>query len=59
MEPAFKIALVGAGTFGGDVHLRAYADLQRFGSDGITIVDPNRAGEGAVRVFLRIYDRAI
>lgn len=23
------IALVGAGMFGGDVHLRAYADLQR------------------------------
>jgi predicted dehydrogenase len=26
-----KIALVGAGMFGGDVHLRAYADLQRAG----------------------------
>ncbi len=25
------IALVGAGMFGGDVHLRAYADLQRAG----------------------------
>jgi len=29
-----KIALVGAGMFGGDVHLRAYADLQRFGLAG-------------------------
>ena len=29
MEPTIKIALVGAGMFGGDVHLRAYADLQR------------------------------
>ena len=29
-----KIALVGAGMFGGDVHLRAYADLQRFGIAG-------------------------
>ena len=52
-------ALVGVGTFGGDVHLRACADLQRFGSDGITIVDPNRAGEGADKMFLRIYGRAI
>ncbi len=26
-----KIGLVGAGMFGGDVHLRAYADLQRWG----------------------------
>lgn len=29
-----KIALVGAGMFGGDVHLRAYADLQRHGIAG-------------------------
>lgn len=34
MEPTLKIALVGAGMFGGDVHLRAYADLQRFGIAG-------------------------
>jgi len=34
MEPTFKLALVGAGMFGGDVHLRAYADLQRFGIAG-------------------------
>src|ERR1700757_1953482 len=31
MERRIKIALVGAGMFGGDVHLRAYADLQRAG----------------------------
>src|SRR6185503_7109165 len=31
MEKTVKIALVGAGMFGGDVHLRAYADLQRAG----------------------------
>ena len=31
----------------------------RFGPDGITIVDPNLAGEGADRVFQRIYDRPI
>jgi predicted dehydrogenase len=31
MEQTLKIALVGAGMFGGDVHLRAYADLQRSG----------------------------
>lgn len=31
----------------------------RFGPDGITICDPNRAGEGAEKVFQRIYDKAI
>jgi predicted dehydrogenase len=34
MAQTFKIALVGAGMFGGDVHARAYADLQRFGISG-------------------------
>jgi len=34
MEPTIKIALVGAGMFGGDVHARAYADFQRFGIAG-------------------------
>ena len=34
MERTLKMALVGAGMFGGDVHLRAYADLQRFGIAG-------------------------
>lgn len=34
MEPTLKIALVGAGMFGGDVHLRAYADMHRFGIGG-------------------------
>ncbi len=31
MESTIKIALIGAGMFGGDVHARAYADLQRTG----------------------------
>lgn len=31
MDPLVRIGLVGAGMFGGDVHLRAYADLQRAG----------------------------
>src|SRR5947208_10018454 len=31
MDQIIKIALVGAGMFGGDVHARAYADLQRAG----------------------------
>src|SRR5712692_7513378 len=30
-ERTIKLALVGAGMFGGDVHLRALADLQRSG----------------------------
>ena len=31
MEGSIKLALIGAGMFGGDVHARAYADLQRGG----------------------------
>lgn len=31
MQGRVKIALIGAGMFGGDVHLRAYADLQQAG----------------------------
>ena len=31
MEGNLKLALIGAGMFGGDVHARAYADLQRAG----------------------------
>ncbi|HSI62625.1 MAG TPA: Gfo/Idh/MocA family oxidoreductase [Candidatus Saccharimonadia bacterium] len=34
MSQTIQIALVGAGMFGGDVHARAYADLQRFGIAG-------------------------
>lgn len=34
MDATLKIALVGAGMFGGDVHLRAYADWQRYGFAG-------------------------
>jgi len=31
----------------------------RFGPNGITICNPNRANEGAGKVFQKIYDRAI
>ena len=31
----------------------------RFGPDGITICDPNRANEGADKVFQRIYEKPI
>lgn len=34
MHGTVKIALIGAGMFGGDIHLRAYADLLRFGISG-------------------------
>ncbi len=34
MEKTIKLALVGTGMFGGDVHARAYADLQRSGISG-------------------------
>ena len=31
----------------------------RFGADGITLCDPNRAGEGAAKVFQKIYEKPI
>ena len=31
----------------------------RFGSDGITLCDPNRAGEGTAGVFQKIYEKAL
>ena len=31
----------------------------RFGKDGITLCDPNRASEWADKVFQRIYEQAI
>ena len=31
----------------------------RCGKDGSTIVDPNRASEGAAKVFQKIYEHAI
>ena len=31
----------------------------RFGKDGITLCDPNRASEGADKVFQRIYEKGI
>ena len=30
-----------------------------FGPDGFTLCDPNRAGEGANKVFQKIYEKAI
>ena len=35
MEGKITIALIGAGMFGGDVHARAYADLQSTGISGM------------------------
>ncbi len=35
MDGKIKIALVGAGMFGGDVHARCYADLQKYGVAGM------------------------
>ena len=31
----------------------------RFGEDGITLCDPNRASEGADKVFQKLYDKAV
>lgn len=49
----------------GDVRFKYLAEdngapvSTRFGKDGFTLCDPNRASEGAGKVFQRIYDRAI
>lgn len=39
--------------------MRRHNRHRRFGTDGITICDPDRASEGADKVFQRIYDWAI
>ena len=64
-EPRITCAIVDATAKVRDLNFKYLAEgkgatvTARFGKDGITIVDPNRAGEGAPAVFQRIYDRAI
>ena len=58
-------AIVGAAAKVRDLNCKYLAEgkgatvTARFGSDGITICDPNRAGEGVSALFLRVYQRAI
>ena len=64
-EARITCAIVDAAAKVRDLNFKYLADgkgatvTARFGPDGITICDPNRAGEGAAKVFQRIYDRAI
>jgi len=64
-EVRITCAIADAAAKVGDLNFQHMAEGQgatvtaRFGKDGITICDPNRASEGAEKVFQRIYDRAI
>ena len=48
-DPNFKYLAEGQGATG----------TARFGPDGITLCDLNRAGEWACKVFQRIYEKAV
>jgi len=64
-ESRITVALVHAAALVRDLNYRYLREgkgatvTARFGPDGIVIVDPNRAGEGATGVFQRIYDQPI
>ena len=66
MSERFKritVAIVHAAAIVRDLNFKYLAEgkgapaTARFGKDGITIVDPNRASEG--KVFQRIYEKGI
>ena len=64
-EARITHAIVDAASRGRDMNFEYLAEgkgatvTAGFGKDGITLCDPNRAGEGAEQVFQRIYDRPI
>ena len=64
-EARITRAIVDAAAKVRDLNFKYLADgksatvTARFGSDGITICDPNRANEGAAKVFQRIYEKPI
>ena len=64
-EARITCAIVDAAAKVRDLNFKYLADgksatvTARFGSDGITICDPNRANEGAATVFQRIYAKPI
>ena len=64
-EARITRAIVDAAAKGRDLNFKYLADgksatvTARFGSDGITLCDPNRANEGAAKVFQRIYEKPI
>jgi hypothetical protein len=59
------VAIVHAAAIVRDLNFKYLAEgkgapvTARFGLDGITIIDPHRATEGADAVFARIYRRPI
>ena len=62
-EARITCAIVDVGAKVRDLNFKYMAEgatvTARFGPDGITTCDPNRANEGVDKVFQRIYDRAI
>jgi predicted dehydrogenase len=64
-EARITVAIVHAAAIVRDLNFKSLQEgkgapvTARFGKDGITIIDPNRASEGAEKVFEKIYDRAI
>jgi predicted dehydrogenase len=64
-ESRITVAIIHAASRVRDLNFRYLAEgkgapvTARFGSDGITIVDPHRAADGPAAVFQRIYDRPI
>ena len=64
-EARITCAIVDAAAHVRDLNFKYLAEgkgatvTARFGPDGITLCDPNRASEGADKVFQRIYEQAI
>ena len=64
-EPRIPCAIVDGAAKVRDLNCKSMAEgrgatvTARFGPDGITLCDPNRASEGADKVFQRIYGKAI
>ena len=62
---AWEHRIVDAAAKGRDLNFKYLAEgkgapvTARFGPDGITICDPNRASEGAATVFHQIYEKPI
>ena len=64
-EPRITCAIVDAAAKVRDLNFKYMAEgkgatvTARFGPDGITLCDPNCAGEGADKVLQKIYEKAI
>ena len=64
-EARITCAIVDAAAKARDLNFKYLAEgkgatvTARFGPDGITICDPNRASEGVAKVFQRIYQKPV